>query len=629
MRAPLLLLPLLALLTPTLPGQQPTVRTLLSNGPTSNRYDMVILGDGYVAAEQARFDQDCQTFLNALFQKEPYRTFGGFFNVHTVFRPSLMSGANHPDANPPIVRNPVYGASYNTGGTARCLYITNTPLALADAALAPANEGRVLVMVNDSRYGGCAGTFAVSYNGSSMAEVQIHEIGHSIGQLADEYDYPNSTYTGSEPSQVNATTNSSGQKWSHWWGFNGVAAFEGCRYYLYGLWRPRSNCLMRSLGQPMCPVCIEQTSRVIHGVVSSIDQPSPSQANLALNAGAVQTFAFTNLVPPGNNPAITWRLDGQPLPGVTGTSHVLDTGTLALGPHTLSVTVRDQTALVRVDPANTLVDTWTWNITLTDPSACDLRITTLSPTGWLAAPGTAIDVGTTVINDGPAVAGAFTVEHFLSVDQTLDPTDLSLGGYTVPGLGVGQADTRTRTQVLLPHSLSGSFLYLIAVVDRANAVREVNEANNQRAGIVIGQAPGCTPALEYRDPLRYPRDEADVAIATGGTALPTVVARCATPGTAYLIVWGCAGTSPGTTLAPGITVPINQDLCTLLGLQALNGAIFQQFWGTLDAQGIGRATFAWPAGLNMLPMQSHFAAVLLDATPSFTGVTNPVRLGLQ
>ena len=35
-----------------------------------------------------------------------------------------------------------------------------------------------------------------------MSQVQIHEIGHSLGQLADEYDYPNSTYTGSEPSQV-------------------------------------------------------------------------------------------------------------------------------------------------------------------------------------------------------------------------------------------------------------------------------------------------------------------------------------------------------------------------------------------------------------------------------------------
>jgi hypothetical protein len=166
------------------------------------------------------------------------------------------------------------------------------------------------------------------------------------------------------------------------------------------------------------------------------------------------------------------------------------------------------------------------------------------------------------------------------------------------------------------------------VVDRLNTVHETNEANNQRYGVLFGQAGSCAPALEFRDDLRYPRDRASVSIVTGGTAQPTVVARCAAPGTQYLVVWGCAGTAPGTTIAPGITVPLNQDLCTLLGLQALNGAVFQQFWGQLDAQGIGRATFQWPPGFAMLPQPGHFAAVLIDGTPAFVGATNAVAIDL-
>ena len=59
--------------------------------------------------------------INKLFATEPYKTFKTFFNVHTVFRASKESGADHPDANPPIVKDTVYDASYNTGGTARCL----------------------------------------------------------------------------------------------------------------------------------------------------------------------------------------------------------------------------------------------------------------------------------------------------------------------------------------------------------------------------------------------------------------------------------------------------------------------------------------------------------------------------
>src|SRR5690606_40708180 len=132
-----------------------------------------------------------------------YNTFAAYYNVHTVFRASQQSGADRPDETPPVFVNTAYNATYNYGGTDRCLYIQNTSLALADAALAPATEGRVLVMVNDSRYGGCASTFAVSYNGSSMTEVQAHELGHSLGQVADEYDYPNANYTGGEPSSVN------------------------------------------------------------------------------------------------------------------------------------------------------------------------------------------------------------------------------------------------------------------------------------------------------------------------------------------------------------------------------------------------------------------------------------------
>ena len=142
-----------------------TVTTVISNGTTETRYDIVILGDGYQVTEQGQFNQDVTTFLTALFQKSPYNLFANYYNVHTVFRPSIDSGADHPDATPPIFVNTAYEATYNFGGTGRCLYIQNTSLGLADAALAPATEGRVMVMVNDNRYGGCAATFACSYNG--------------------------------------------------------------------------------------------------------------------------------------------------------------------------------------------------------------------------------------------------------------------------------------------------------------------------------------------------------------------------------------------------------------------------------------------------------------------------------
>ena len=214
--------------TASLPAQNPAVQTVISSGTTETRYDIVVLGDGYQASEQAQFDQDVLTFLTSLFQREPYATFSAYYNVHSVFRASNESGADRPDENPPVFVDTAYDATYGHGGVGRCLYITNSSQALADAALAPANEGRVLVLVNDDRYGGCAGMFAVSYTGSQMATVQTHELGHSLGMLADEYDYPNGTYMGGEPGTVNITASPIGQKWSIWHGHRGNQRIRGC-----------------------------------------------------------------------------------------------------------------------------------------------------------------------------------------------------------------------------------------------------------------------------------------------------------------------------------------------------------------------------------------------------------------
>ena len=64
MRRTLLLAAVLA--TASLASAQLTVKTIVSNGNSSNRYDIVILGDGYQATEQAKFDSDCVAVANAL-----------------------------------------------------------------------------------------------------------------------------------------------------------------------------------------------------------------------------------------------------------------------------------------------------------------------------------------------------------------------------------------------------------------------------------------------------------------------------------------------------------------------------------------------------------------------------------
>jgi hypothetical protein len=93
-----------------------------------------------------------------------------------------------------------------------------------------------------------------------------------------------------------------------------------------------------------------------------------------------------------------------------------------------------------------------------------------------------------------------------------------------------------------------------------------------------------------------------------------------------LIAWTGSGTAPGLPLAPGLVLPINYDSLTQLGLDNLNGAMFANFVGILDAQGVGQATFALPPNLPLGLGPTHFAGVLLGQTQLFTAVTNSISL---
>jgi len=605
-----------------------TVTTVLSNGTTDTRYDMVILGDGYTASEQAQFNQDVTTFLTGLFQKAPYNIFASYYNVHTVFRASQQSGADRPDEMPPVFVNTAYEATYNFGGVDRCLYIQNTTQALADAALAPATEGRVLVMVNDTRYGGCAATFAVSYNGSQMVEVQAHELGHSLGQVADEYEYSGQTYTGPEPSAPNITTSPTGQKWSLWHGTQGISAFQGAGYNQFGLWRPRSNCLMRALGQVLCRVCQENIVKITNSVANVISSTTPAASPVQVSRPNIQQFSFTHFVPSGNNPIIEWEVDGAVQSGQTATSFFLDSTQVALGNHTVKVTIKDQSDRVRYDPALVMHETHQWQVDVHDPNLAQLRIPTMTNNLVLVNPGTTVTLTPTIINDGPAIAGPFAVEFFMSTSQSAWTTqDTYLGRLDIAGLNAGQqAMPQLTTQ--LPWSMAPQIHYIHAVVDRANVVAESNETDNEITRVVFSQNGPCFTGLEFQDPLITPFD-GSMSIAAGGTVHPTVIAPCANPATTlYLIAWTGSGTAPGTNIAPGLTLPINIDGLTQIGLDNLNGPIFGSFLGLLNAQGVAQAQFTLPPSAAIPTGPTHFATVLLGATTLFTAVSNPIQLTL-
>lgn len=168
--------------------REPTgeVWTVFENGPSSEKVDLLVIGEGYTEAELPKFHADATRLVNALFEEEPFRSRKEDFNVWGLDLPSAESGVSRPRAGE-FRRTPL-SAEYNIFDSERYV-LTYDNRALRDAASAAPYEF-IEILVNEEQYGG-GGIFnfqATAAADTGFAEyVFVHEFGHHFAGLADEY----------------------------------------------------------------------------------------------------------------------------------------------------------------------------------------------------------------------------------------------------------------------------------------------------------------------------------------------------------------------------------------------------------------------------------------------------------
>ena len=102
---------------------------IVDHGPPADRWNLVIVGDGYRQAELAQFATNAQDVVTALFGAPPFNDPGGFLfppltsaiNVYRVDVRSTDSGADDPPpaagpAPPPPRSSTVRSATRESGG---------------------------------------------------------------------------------------------------------------------------------------------------------------------------------------------------------------------------------------------------------------------------------------------------------------------------------------------------------------------------------------------------------------------------------------------------------------------------------------------------------------------------------
>jgi hypothetical protein len=384
------------LLVGAVAGRAEAFETVINNGPSVNRIDVAILGDGYTAGEMAAYRAAAANAMAGYFNEQPYREYQRYFNVHRIDVVSNQSGADHPERSPAVFVDTALNATFNCSGIVRLICVTNSRVnEVISRTLQPSQYDIILVIVNDAQYGGSGGPVAVASTHTDAIELVLHEVGHSFGLLADEYGGNagpscNPNVEPGEPNATRATTRGS-IKWNHWIDAAtaiptiGTAAatpglYQGANYCDVGLYRPTNRSKMNVLNNPFEQINVEQHVKRIYSFASPIDSISPASNGVSLAAGQNQAFAVALQSPFTHSLDVVWQVDGQN--AGTGPTFNLAAASLSAGEHTVRVAISDATAYVRNDPFNLLKTQRFWTVIVT-PAAQTHSVSgrVLSPTG--------------------------------------------------------------------------------------------------------------------------------------------------------------------------------------------------------------------------------------------------------
>lgn len=352
---------------------------------TSSRINIVIVPDGYTFADKALMQSHAQALVDYFRTKTPYAEHDPFLNYILVYAYSTQNGTDQCDCS--IVRDtamatrfplstPTCGHSdnrclfYGSGnGGPNCDPNVSTANIAAAELRAPAQDISI-VMVNTTRYGGCGGGRAVYSAGNSAAtEIAVHELGHSLAGLADEYAY--TAGCGSTAGEVNTSSNPSTGAWPEWIADLGPPSV-GAQYYQSCLYRPESSCVMQALGLPFCAVCRQQWALRFFGharvsptaPIASASPASPVQ----VQKGAPRTFAVGTRLSLNSTNGYEWKLRGPgfSFPTLVSTDGPIYTRSFALvGSYTLSLTLTADTNFIKKEKNGFNRDAVSWTVQAT------------------------------------------------------------------------------------------------------------------------------------------------------------------------------------------------------------------------------------------------------------------------
>jgi hypothetical protein len=321
--------------------------------------DILFLSEGYTDAELGRFSADVETVLAQLVGLPDYAPQADRIGALRADVRSRESGIDDPEASS---RDTAFDISFGTS-VRRCTWFTSQEAMAAVRDLKNQTGAQaVVVLLNEDESAGCAaGGIVVQSRGPNAGLMLGHELGHAFLSLSDEYG-------GSSTCARDAGLHGLNLSYSPLrevlpWGDlvnasmplptpagrAGVGAFEGGGYCDANKWRPQEDCLMRTLGIPMCPVCRRELNRFFEKSRASVALLAPTPATIL--RGTV-TLAAAPQMPEANVVAVEFYGNTTLLGTAAAPPFAVSLDTISLqdGAYLLSARVLDTAGNVGVSP---------------------------------------------------------------------------------------------------------------------------------------------------------------------------------------------------------------------------------------------------------------------------------------
>jgi hypothetical protein len=162
------------------------VIAIQKNGDPVTKLDLLIIGDGYTAAECGKFERDARRLVDVLWTTSPFKERQRDINVWALCPPSIESGISRPSQH--VHRRTALGASYDAFDSERYVLTFDNRSFRDIAANAPYDVVEILVNAATYGGGGIYGLYSTVAADSTWAPyIFVHEFGHHLAALADEY----------------------------------------------------------------------------------------------------------------------------------------------------------------------------------------------------------------------------------------------------------------------------------------------------------------------------------------------------------------------------------------------------------------------------------------------------------